>query len=96
MRVNYRSATHVQYLSAALNRAYGAPTCLHLPAAPIEAAVVDAFFPALQPAELSLLAEVLAAQRAEQAQVAQQYADRVRRAAYEARLAERQYRAVTS
>jgi DNA invertase Pin-like site-specific DNA recombinase len=94
MRVNYASHSHVQYLCAALNRAYGAPTCLHLPAAPIEAAVVDAFFQALQPAELSLLDEVLAARQADHARVAQQYADRVRRAEYEARLAQRQYQAV--
>ena len=94
MRVNYASHSHVQYFCAAVNRAYGAPTCLHLPAAPIEAAVVAAFFQALEPAELSLLDEVLAAQQADHARAAQQHADRVTRAEYEARLAQRQYRAV--
>src|SRR5207244_1356508 len=43
MRVNYASHSHVQYFCAAVNRAYGAPTCLHLAAAPIEAVVVAAF-----------------------------------------------------
>lgn len=94
MWVNYVSHSHVQYFCAALNRAYGAPTCLHVPAAPIEAAVVEAFFQALEPAELDLLDEVLAAQQADHDRRAQQYADQVRRAEYEARLAERQYRAV--
>jgi len=56
--------------------------------------VVTAFFAALAPAELDLLEEVLAAQRADYAHVVQQYADRVTRAEYEARLAQRQYQAV--
>jgi DNA invertase Pin-like site-specific DNA recombinase len=94
MRVNYATPAHAQYLCAALNRAYGAASCLHLPAAPIEAAVVEAFFHALAPAELDLLDEVLAAQHVDQARLARQYADQVTRAEYEARLAEKRYRAV--
>jgi hypothetical protein len=94
MRVNYTTPSHAQYVCAALNRAFGAPSCLHLPAAAIEAAVVAAFFEALAPAELALLDEVLAAQQTDHARLAQQYADRVTRAEYEARLAQRQYHAV--
>jgi hypothetical protein len=94
MCVSYVSPARVLYVCAALNRTYGARTCLHVPAAPIEAAVVEAFFQALAPAELDLLEEVLAAEQADRARLAQQYADRVQRAEYEARLAERQYRAV--
>jgi DNA invertase Pin-like site-specific DNA recombinase len=94
MCVSYVSPARVLYVCAALNRTYGAPTCLHVPAAPAEAAVVEAFFQALAPAELDLLEEVLAAERADHARVARQYADRVRRAEYDARLAERQHRAV--
>jgi DNA invertase Pin-like site-specific DNA recombinase len=94
MCVSYVSPARVLYVCAALNRTYGAPTCLHVPAAPVEAAAVEAFFQALAPAELDLLEEVLAAEQADRARVAQQYADRVRRAEYEAHLAERQYRAV--
>src|SRR5205807_1556781 len=41
-----------------------------------------------------LLEEVLAAQRADHARVVQQHADQVKRAEYEARLAQRQYQAV--
>jgi DNA invertase Pin-like site-specific DNA recombinase len=94
MRVNYPTASHTQYVCAALNRAYGAATCLHLPAAPIEAAVVEAFFQALAPAELDLLDEVLAAQQADRARLAQQHAERVTRAEYEARLAQKRYHAI--
>ncbi len=43
---------------------------------------------------LDLLDDVLAAQRADHARLARQYADQVTRAEYEARLPERQYRAV--
>jgi len=56
--------------------------------------VVDAFFAALAPAELDLLDEVLAERRADRERVARQHADRVARAAYEVRLARRQYDAV--
>lgn len=92
MRVRYKARYH--YHCQALSEEYRAPQCLSLEGAGIDAAVVAAFFAALAPAELDLLEEVLAAQRAEQAQRAQQYTDQVKRAEYEARLAERQYRAV--
>jgi hypothetical protein len=83
-----------RYLCQALTKAYGGPACLHLDAASIDAAVVDVFFQAIQPAELDVLEEVLAEQRANQDRVAQQYADQVTRATYEARMAQRQYEAV--
>jgi DNA invertase Pin-like site-specific DNA recombinase len=83
-----------RYACVALAAAYGAATCLHIDGARLDAAVVEAFFAALAPAELDLLEEVLAAQRADQARLAQHYTDQVSRAEYEARLAERQYRAV--
>lgn len=56
--------------------------------------MVAAFFAALAPTELDLLDEVLAAQRADRQRLAQQDADQVERAEYEAHLAERRYRAV--
>jgi len=84
----------LRYFCAAANRAYGERSCLHLDGASIDAAVVDAFFAALAPAELALLDDVLAAQQAEQASRQQQYADQLTRAEYEAKLAQRQYQAV--
>ena len=92
MRVAYKPRR--RYTCTALAAAYGAATCLHIDGARLDAAVVAAFFAALMPAELDLLDEVLAAQRADHARLARQYADQVTRAEYEARLAERQYRAV--
>ena len=92
MRARYKCAG--RYHCDALAEAFGAPSCLYLEAPPIDAAVVAAFFEAIQPAELALLDEVLAARRADHTRLAQQYADRIRRAEYEARLAQRQYLAV--
>jgi DNA invertase Pin-like site-specific DNA recombinase len=92
LHVEYK--THHHYVCSALSKEYGAPLCLYLDGASLDAVVVDAFFRALQPAELDLLDEVLAAQQADHARLAQQYADQVTRAEYEARLAQRQYQAV--
>jgi DNA invertase Pin-like site-specific DNA recombinase len=92
MRVAYKP--QARYFCSALGQAYGEPSCLHLDGASIERAVVEAFFEAIQPAELDLLDEVLAERRADRDRIAQQHADRVARAAYEVRLARRQYDAV--
>ena len=92
MRVAYKA--HHRYVCNALNETYRAPMCLSLDGASVDAAVVAAFWAALAPAELDLLDEVLAAQRVDHQRLAQQYADQVARAAYEAHLAERRYRAV--
>lgn len=92
MRLAYKP--HLRYYCAAANRAFGERSCLHLDGASVDVAVVEAFFAALAPAELALLDEVLAAQQAERAQRQQQYADQLRRAEYEAKLAQRQYQAV--
>ncbi len=90
--VEYKTAHH--YACTALSKEYGVPMCLWVDGPSLDAAVVAAFFAALQPAELDLLDEVLAAQRADHARLGQHYADQVTRAEYEARLAEKQYRAV--
>jgi DNA invertase Pin-like site-specific DNA recombinase len=92
MRVAYK-ACH-RYVCNALSETHRAPMCLSLDGPSLDSAVVAAFFAALAPAELDLLDEVLTAQRADHQRLAQQYADQVERAAYDARLAERRYRAV--
>ena len=61
MRAVYKP--RVRYVCQALTHSYAARSCLHLDGAGIEAAVVAAFFEAMQPAELNLLDEVLAEQR---------------------------------
>ena len=83
-----------RYTCTALAASYGAATCLHIDGASLERVVVKAFFAALAPAELDLLEEVLATQRAHQARLMQYYTDQITRAAYAARLAQRQYQAV--
>jgi hypothetical protein len=92
MRVVYKPQR--RYACSALAAAYGAATCLHVDGASLDAAVVEAFFAALAPAELDVLAEVMAAQQADQARLEQHYADEVSRANYAAQLAQRQYQAV--
>ena len=92
MRVAYKPQR--RYTCTALAASYGAATCLHIDGASLEQVVVEAFFAALAPAELDLLEEVLATQRADQTRLAQYYTDQVARAEYEARLAQRQYQAV--
>jgi len=92
MRVVYKPQP--RYACRALAASHGAATCLQADGARVDAAVVEAFFAALAPAELDLRQEVLAAQQAEHARLAQHYTDQVVRAEYEARLAQRQYQAV--
>jgi hypothetical protein len=99
LHVEYK--THPRYVCSALGKEYGGSICLHVDAPSIDAAVVAAFFEALAaffealaPAELDLLEEVLAQARAEQDRWTQHHADQVRRATYEAHLAQRQYQAV--
>ena len=77
-------------VGTALQKISGGPGCLHLEGPPLDAAVVAAFFAALAPAELQVLDAVLAAQRADQAHLAQQYANQVKRAEYDAARAARQ------
>ncbi len=92
MRALYKP--QVRYVCNALGKSFGAPMCLHLDGASIEAAVVEAFMAALAPAELDLLDEVLVAQHHDREQVARQHAEQVARAEYEVRLAQKQYDAV--
>ena len=92
MRVTYKPQR--RYTCTALAASYGAATCLHVDGASLEAVVVEAFFQALAPAELTILEEVLKAQQADVDRVAQLRADQVARAEYEAGLAQRHYQAV--
>ncbi len=68
--------------------------CAVIPGPAVEAVVTQAFFDALQPAELDALEQVLAMQQAEHARLARHWQDQVQRARYEAQRAEQQYEAV--
>jgi DNA invertase Pin-like site-specific DNA recombinase len=91
MYTNYKP--YPRYACAQQRHSEQRMCCLvHGPA--VDRVVTAAFFAALRPAQLDLLAETLAAQQAEQERLAQYWQDQVRRARYEAQLAERQYQAV--
>lgn len=75
-------------------RSYGGEICMIVNADYIDPVVVEAFFAAVQPAQLDLLAAVLHQQNEAHAQLAQQWQQRLERAQYEAHLAQRQYNAV--
>lgn len=92
MSVGYKRTPH--YQCGALVKRAGEKSCLWLPGLPIEAVVVQAFFEALRPAQIDALAAVLADQQAERQRLVQQWEERLKRAQYEAQLAERQYNAV--
>ncbi len=92
LRTVYKPQT--RYCCNAVSDEFGAPMCLHLDGASIEAAVVAAFFAALAPAELDLLDEVQTEQQADHERLLRQHTEQVARAEYEVRLAQRQYLAV--
>lgn len=60
----------------------------------VDAVVVQAFFDALQPAQLDALELLLAKQQSDRSQVDRHWQEHLRRAQYEAQLAQRQYDAV--
>src|SRR5215207_2709657 len=92
MRASYKRSH--RYVCNALSETYREPMCLSLPGQAVDDAVVKAFFEAIRPAELDLLEEVLAERRQDQKRLERQHADQVKRAEYEARLAEKRYRCV--
>src|SRR5262249_22639796 len=74
-----------------LRQKYQVPVCQCLPADPIDAYVVGAFFEALSPVELDIYEQTLAAADREQEQLRRAHEQQLQRLRYQARLAERQY-----
>jgi len=68
--------------------------CASLDGASVEALVVQAFFEAIQPAQLDALEAVMAERRQERAQVEHHWDQQIQRATYEAHLARRRYEEV--
>jgi DNA invertase Pin-like site-specific DNA recombinase len=89
MRVAYH--TLHRYICEDLNRRLGEPLCSSLDGPPIDAAVAQTFFDAIQPAQLDALEAILADQQEEQARMDQHWQEQMQRAQYEAHLARRQY-----
>lgn len=92
MMVQYKHGT--LYLCNALRQKYRVPVCQNIPAAPVDVAVVEAFFQALSPIELDAYARAVAThqQRVEQIELAR--AQQVERLRYQAALAGRQFNRV--
>ena len=89
MVVQYKPKTH--YICNHLRQQYQVPVCQYLPADPIDAFVVGAFFEALSPAELDLYDEAVAAIRREAGVIQRARLEQIDRLRYQARLAERQF-----
>ncbi|CDM60254.1 Resolvase domain protein (plasmid) [Rhizobium favelukesii] len=89
MGVEYKNGN--RYVCNFLARSQGGALCQHLPADPIDACVVEAFFAAVNPAELAEL--MLAKDARQQADEAFDRAEeqQIKRLRYQALLAERQY-----
>ncbi|MDQ3258408.1 MAG: recombinase family protein, partial [Acidobacteriota bacterium] len=93
MRPNYKDKSSPRYDCRALPTRTGGRMCGSLHGTSIDAAVTQAFFEAIRPAQLDALEAVLATQQVERDRLSRQWQERLKRARYEAHLAERQYHA---
>jgi DNA invertase Pin-like site-specific DNA recombinase len=92
MMVRYSGAS--RYLCTFFHQQYGAPFCQNLPAKPVDAAVVEAFFEALSPVEFDLYEKAMATREKvanETEHARQQQLERLR---YQAELARRRFERV--
>lgn len=89
MAIRYRQKP--AYHCSQLATQYGRQTCLSITAPKIDALVTQAFFDAIQPAQLDILEEFLAQQNQEYESLSQQWQQRIQRATYDTQRAERQY-----
>ncbi|MCA1628039.1 MAG: recombinase family protein [Acidobacteria bacterium] len=80
-----------RYNCRALRRPIGQGMCASLHAPSVDEAVTRAFFDALRPARLDALEAVLGEQLAERERLARHWQERMKRARYDAHLAQRQY-----
>lgn len=89
MQVRYRNTP--TYACSQMYDSFGQKSCLFIHANKIDPVVVQAFFDAIQPAQLDALALLLEQQKQEQGKLEEQWQQKLQRAEYEARRAERQY-----
>lgn len=83
-----------RYFCNGLRKRTGQGCCASIHGPSVDEGVIQAFFEVIQPAQLDALAAIVAQQQAERTQLSRQWTERLERAKYEARLAERQYNAV--
>src|SRR3954454_15233706 len=92
MTVQYKGSN--RYVCNSLVRSTGEPACQHLPADPIDARVVAAFFATASPEELETWARAQDAQQQAEDALDRAEAQQVERLRYQALLAERQFNRV--
>jgi DNA invertase Pin-like site-specific DNA recombinase len=92
MVVQYKAGT--RYLCNYLRQQYRVPVCQYIPADPVDAKVVEAFFAALSPVELDVYHRALAAQQQTEEATTRAHAQQVQRLRYQAALAQRQFERV--
>jgi recombinase-like zinc beta ribbon protein len=92
MAVEYKNGN--RYVCNFLQRSRGGPLCQHLPADPVDARVVAAFFAAVGPEELEAWARAQDTQRQAEDALDRAEAQQVERLRYQALLAERQFNRV--
>src|SRR5207245_1258349 len=92
MVVQYKGGT--RYICNYLRQQYRVPVCQYVPADPVDARVVAAFFEALSPVELDLYTQAMAAQCQQAARLEEAHQQQLERLRYEAALCERQFRRV--
>jgi hypothetical protein len=90
--VQYKGGT--EYLCNYLRQQYRVPVCQYVPADPIDARVVTAFFEALSPVELDVYTRAMAMQRQQAERIDAAQRQQLERLRYEAALCERQFRRV--
>jgi DNA invertase Pin-like site-specific DNA recombinase len=89
MVVQYKQGT--RYLCNYLRQQYHVPVCQRIPADPVDATVVAAFFAALAPVELDAYQRACAAHQQTEAASARAHAQQLQRLRYQAALAQRQF-----
>ncbi len=89
MVVQYKKGT--RYLCNYLRQQYRVPVCQHIPADPVDATVVEAFFAALAPVELDAYQRALVAQQQTETASTRARMQQLQRLRYQAALAQRQF-----
>jgi hypothetical protein len=92
MRVAYKHTP--RYFCAALLKGFRQSCCSSLHGPSIDQSVIQAFFDAIRPSQLDALEALLNEQQVERQRLEQQWQERLKRAQYQAHLAQRQYDAV--
>jgi DNA invertase Pin-like site-specific DNA recombinase len=92
LNVIYRP--HPRYCCVELRHRYGGAACQDIPAPPVDAQVVAAFFAVLAPAHLDLYDRVMSEHHASSERLQQAQVHQIERLRYETALAERRFRRV--